>query len=184
MVYILFTDLNRTLTEGNNHLIQNPSSNNNKFNGLPYTKPIGSTSKSKAPIAIQIEVDIDPPANENKDLSEEQLMRLGLPAHHVHYTSRNVNKQLTPGHEELLAPSDIKVTYSEERENSGKHDRLNQIQSETGNEQDAYDNYEAFNSAVFGTPEPPRALPSMGKFVYFFLIYQELSVYLFRTIAM
>ena len=52
-------------------------------------------------------------------MSPEELQKLGLPATHVHFS--NVNKQLTASAdrqqqqqhtEELLAPSDIKVTYS------------------------------------------------------------------------
>ena len=56
-------------------------------------------------------MDIDPPS-EQPQLSPEELQSLGLPVTHVHY---DVNKQLTSSaehHEELLAPSDIKVTYS------------------------------------------------------------------------
>ena len=173
MAFLYFsTDLNST-SNVNNHLLQNPSSNNNNNN-------------KKAPINIQIEVDIDPPpANQNaaNQLSDEQLINLGLPAHHVHYSSSNNNKQLTSGHEELLAPSDIKVclhlgkmpthclqfclsskvTYSEEPDDSGLKDRIGIFRSEAEKEVEAYDNYEAFNNAVYGTPEPPRALPSRGE---------------------
>ena len=65
-------------------------------------------------------MDIDPPANEQPQLSPEELQSLGLPTNHVHFdVNNNNNKQLTSEgehHEELLAPSDIRVTYTEEDE--------------------------------------------------------------------
>ena len=66
-------------------------------------------------------MDIDPPANEQPQLSPEELQSLGLPTNHVHFdvNNNNNNKQLTSEgehHEELLAPSDIRVTYTEEDE--------------------------------------------------------------------
>ena len=70
-------------------------------------------------------MDIDPPANEQPQLSPEELQSLGLPTNHVHFdvNNNNNNKQLTSAdssegehHEELLAPSDIRVTYTEEDE--------------------------------------------------------------------
>lgn len=66
--------------------------------------------KSSSPINIHIEVDIDPPVaqNEQDQLSAAELENLGLPSTHVHYKAA----------EELLAPSDIKVTYSEDGEDT------------------------------------------------------------------
>ena len=137
----------------NNHL-PNPSSDNNSLNS-------SSSLKKSSPINIHIEVDIDPPKDQQK-LSPEELQRLGLPPNHVHY--ENINK---PHVEELLAPSDIKVTYSEteefepeEPQAAGLKDRI--IETE------AYENYQNYNEVIFGnaiegsesSPEPPRALPS------------------------
>ena len=56
-----------------------------------------------APSALQIEVDIEPPVDDEEQLSEEQLTRLGLPAHHVHYRAGQ------PVGTELLAKEDIQV---------------------------------------------------------------------------
>ena len=66
------------------------------------------------PIAIQIEVDIEPPADTD-GLNGDQLARLGLPAHHVHYRAGQ------PAGSELLAPEDIQVSYTlkEEEEENG-----------------------------------------------------------------
>lgn len=79
----------------------------------------------------------------------------------MHYINKNVNK---PHVEELLAPSDIKVTYSETAEDDTEESQpelrdklLNDIETE------AYENYQNYNEAIFGSgasPEPPRALPS------------------------
>ena len=43
------------------------------------------SSESEPNIAIQIEVDIEPPEEEANGLSKEQLEKLGLPSHHIHY---------------------------------------------------------------------------------------------------
>lgn len=135
------TPKNRTLKSINNNHLENPSS-------------------SKSPINIHIEVDIDPPKDNNDQLSADELTRLGLPVTHVHYS--NVNKQLTPDRhdqtEELLAPSDIKVTYSEETDQPLRDKLVASMASEA--EVTAYENFETYNNALYGTPEPPRALPS------------------------
>ena len=66
-------------------------------------------------IAIQIEVDIEPPLHQDQDLSEEQLHKLGLPTHHVHYwagqPAHQADRQPSgqPAGTELLAPADIQV---------------------------------------------------------------------------
>ena len=125
----LFSALNETQKQytnsnhHNNHLL-NPSSDNN--NSKKAAKLTSSSKKlsSQHPINIHIEVDIDPPANEQPQLSPEELQSLGLPTNHVHFDVNNNNiKQLTSAdssegehHEELLAPSDIRVTYTEEDE--------------------------------------------------------------------
>ena len=108
----------------NNHL-SNPSSDS-------------KNATKKSPLNIHIEVDIDPP---EQPLSPQELLSLGLPATHVHY---DVNKQLTSSadhHEELLAPSDIKVTYSEEEE--PLRDKL--LTSVASEEVLAYQNYARYN---------------------------------------
>jgi hypothetical protein len=100
---------------------------------VPSAAVAVSTDKS---IAIQIEVDIEPPA-ETDGLDDGQLARLGLPTHHVHYqagskllgaadtTDSPLGRTERPsrqGHyragqpagSELLAPEDIQVSYTEE----------------------------------------------------------------------
>ena len=85
MIFFTFSALNETQKQytnsnhHNNHLL-NPSSDSKK-----------ATTKL-SPINIHIEVDIDPPANEQPQLSPEELQSLGLPTNHVHF---DVNKQLT-----------------------------------------------------------------------------------------
>ena len=122
MIFFIFSALNETQKQytnsnhHNNHLL-NPSSDISKK---------AKTSKLSSPINIHIEVDIDPPPVSNDQqpqLSPEELQSLGLPTNHVHFDVNNNNKQLTSAdssegehHEELLAPSDIRVTYTEEDE--------------------------------------------------------------------
>ena len=80
-------------------------------------------------ISIQIEVDIEPPEEGLGGLTSEQLERLGLPSHHVHYKTgqektrlkedleqhKKTKQQERIGHgAELLEPEDIKsVLHSE-----------------------------------------------------------------------
>jgi hypothetical protein len=100
---------------------------------VPSAPSAASTDKS---IAIQIEVDIEPPA-ETDGLDYGQLARLGLPTHHVHYqagskllgpadTESSLGGRTErpsrqgryrggqPAGSELLAPEDIQVSYTEE----------------------------------------------------------------------
>ena len=44
-------------------------------------------------MSIQIEVDIDPPPRGPNDPSDEELERLGLPTHHVHYSAQSANNK-------------------------------------------------------------------------------------------
>ena len=62
-------------------------------------------------IAIQIEVDIEPPLQQDQKLSDEQLIKLGLPTHHVHYRAGKPVRKPSgqPAGTELLAPADIQV---------------------------------------------------------------------------
>ena len=87
-----------------NHLSVNPSSDSKN-----NSSSIQVQQKQKSsPINIHIEVDIDPPkaVTAEDQLSPDELENLGLPATHVHFSSGG-NK---PPSEELLAPSDIKVS--------------------------------------------------------------------------
>ena len=60
-------------------------------------------------------MDIEPPLHQDQDLSEEQLHKLGLPTHHVHYRAGQPAHQAArqpsdqPAGTELLAPADIQV---------------------------------------------------------------------------
>ena len=104
----IFFSFPAALNETQKQYNSNQHNNNHLLNPSSDTK---NATKIVSPINIHIEVDIDPPA-EQPQLSPEELQSLGLPVTHVHY---DVNKQLTSSaehHEELLAPSDIKVTYS------------------------------------------------------------------------
>ena len=151
----------------NNHL-PNPSSDN-KSSPLGLRggsgPRLGGSQKKSSPINIHIEVDIDPPKDQH--LSPEELQRLGLPPNHVHYINKNVD---TPHVEELLAPSDIKVTYSETDTEEDPSPELPEKLLHQDLETEAYENYQNYNEALFGSsgsasPEPPRALPSKEGFV-------------------
>jgi hypothetical protein len=48
---------------------------------------VASAKAPTSPLAIQIEVDIDPPPSGPGGLSDEKLEKLGLPTHHVHFTA-------------------------------------------------------------------------------------------------
>lgn len=88
-------------------------------------------------------------------MSPAELQSLGLPSTHVHYSSGEAS-------EELLAPSDIKVTYSEEEQNAvdQEPEALRDKLIFDSHDDDSYENYQTYNEAIFGVPEPPRALPS------------------------
>jgi hypothetical protein len=106
------------------------------FNTSDPAVPSAAAATTDKSIAIQIEVDIEPPA-ETDGLDDGHLARLGLPAHHVHYqagskilgpadtTDSPLGRTERPsrqGHyragqpagSELLAPEDIQVSYTEE----------------------------------------------------------------------
>lgn len=123
------------------------------------------SSESEPNIAIQIEVDIEPPEEEADGLSKEQLEKLGLPSHHIHYKAglgkKSVNDKKKskeadhPSGTELLAPEDIQVSYT-----------VNEIEPEIEN-QERYNTLQVSDSRVNGVPDftleeldPPRALPS------------------------
>ena len=100
--------------------------------------------------------------------------------------SFNVKKRLFKAHEvpspprinseELLAPEDIKITYSEgennqeskhsENEKSDDEDFVKPPMAMLVEDRHAYDNFEAWNK-MYGDersqPEPPRVLPSVEK---------------------
>lgn len=124
------------------------------------------SSESEPNIAIQIEVDIEPPEEEADGLSKEQLEKLGLPSHHIHYKAgaspngRKDKKKLKetehPSGTELLAPEDIQVSYT-----------VNEIEPEIESEErySALQVREDIARRVvpdFSQEEldPPRALPS------------------------
>ena len=68
--------------------------------------------ESQPSISIQIEVDIEPPAEAGKErLSEEELAELGLPARHVHYTAGTAG--------EILQPGDIQLTFADSERAAG-----------------------------------------------------------------
>ena len=169
-LFFPFPGLNETLQKqyqfNENNINHQQHKTSNTYNHLsnPSSDSRNATKKApsnSSPINIHIEVDIDPPA-EQPQLSPEELQSLGLPATHVHY---DINKQLTSSadsHEELLAPSDIKVTYSEgeaAEEQPLRDKLLTSVVSEASGEDEAYENYAHFTSDLYGTPEPPRALP-------------------------
>ena len=54
----------------------------------------------------------------------------------------------------------FQVTYSKDGEEAEEQPLRDKLMSSVDSEVLAYDNYQNFNEAVFGTPEPPRALPS------------------------
>lgn len=93
-------------------------------------------------------------------MSPAELQSLGLPSTHVHYSSdAGVSSNNAEPAEELLAPSDIKVTYSEEQNDVDQEPEV--LRDKVILQEDAsYENYQNYNDAIFGVPEPPRALPS------------------------
>lgn len=145
---------------------------------------VEDSKSDKSPISIQIEVDIDPPPSKPGDATptEEELRKLGLPSHHVHYSSsaisskNNINYNnledqfILPASEprkhpseELLEPSDIHLTYSE------TDDKV-QWTDPKEREWNSYSNYQEWNT-LFGEdggsgeePEPPRALPAVEEY--------------------
>ena len=64
--------------------------NDNERESSSFQNPLQNTiASSKAPLSIHIEVDIDPPPDdgkESKKLTEDELKKLGLPSHHVHWS--------------------------------------------------------------------------------------------------
>lgn len=108
-------------------------------------------------IAIQIEVDIEPP--QETELSSQQLDRLGLPSHHVHYTAGVLHSNQPPV-AELLAPSDIQVSYTvnQQQEVGGQEVPLKQKDNKKYMQIDSSEVQVIDDSDV--VIDPPRALPS------------------------
>ena len=52
------------------------------------------------------------------------------------------------------------MTYTEEGEETEEQPLRDKLLSSVDSEALAYENYQNYNDAIFGTPEPPRALPS------------------------
>merc|ERR550532_749588 len=98
-------------------------------------------------IAIQIEVDIDPPEEAADGLSREQLERLGLPSHHIHYRAGDAAT-------ELLNPKDIQVSYTEDRLEEEEGERRG------GGRRGGEGVSRKVEEEGEGELEPPRALPS------------------------
>ncbi|CAB4065123.1 unnamed protein product [Lepeophtheirus salmonis] len=107
------------------------SSSRNKIPSSKEEYASKTSSSSNSSIAIQIEVDIDPPQRGKNDLSEAEMKSLGLPSHHVHYTSSSIETlgSSSPIKEELLEPGDIQVTYENDDDKSRKA-RLNEGEEE------------------------------------------------------
>ncbi len=94
------------------------------FSAFNTSEPTVAASTTDKSIAIQIEVDIEPPADTD-GLDGDELARLGLPAHHVHYRAGQ------PAGSELLAPEDIQVSYTlkeEEEEENGPEPNIVDMQ--------------------------------------------------------
>lgn len=152
--------------------------------GKQQNNPSSSSQEEyKKKIAIQIEVNIDPPPLDPLDPSDSTLQGLGLSKHHVHYLSKNKGpglalrgvpashtaKQNRVGRlhqgstEQLLQPGDIKVTYSTDAGQELK-DRMEDWPARNQVDSSLYQNYESWNRAVYGdAPDPPRALPSVER---------------------
>ncbi len=57
-------------------------------------------------------MDIDPPPRGPDDPSDQQLERLGLPTHHVHFSTDQQQQEEEEEREEILRPDDLSiVTY-------------------------------------------------------------------------
>ncbi len=98
--------------------------NNNVQEGDGGGSGGGSSSSSSSSISVHIEVDIDPPPRGPGDPDDRQLERLGLPTHHVHFSTDGggggggvvdpaaVAPDGAQQREEILRPDDISiVTY-------------------------------------------------------------------------
>ena len=109
------------------------------------------------PIAIQIEVDIEPPADTD-GLNGDQLARLGLPAHHVHYRAGQ------PAGSELLAPEDIQVSYT-----------LKEEEEENGPETDIMVDSAEVGRHSLQRPQRPNAVHISGKVVPAVVVSEGLS---------
>jgi hypothetical protein len=58
--------------------------------GPNITEPVVPAKVPASPLAVQIEVDIDPPPSGG--LTDEKLEKLGLPTHHVHFTAASAQQ--------------------------------------------------------------------------------------------
>eukprot|EP00095_Tigriopus_kingsejongensis_P003764 snap_masked-scaffold965_size75845-processed-gene-0.0 protein:Tk03764 transcript:snap_masked-scaffold965_size75845-processed-gene-0.0-mRNA-1 annotation:"PREDICTED: pikachurin" len=107
---------------GNHHLVElealsdpDESDATAVSNGTQSPGPVPIGLKLKPPaveypanrVAIQIEVDIDPPPHQPNDPSDAELEKLGLPTHHVHYSTRTAPGESgspQPGSESVIRP--------------------------------------------------------------------------------
>ena len=60
----------------------------NDSNSPRDVSPPDVSSPDNSGLSIAIEVDIDPPPRGPDDPSDEELEKLGLPTHHVHYKAK------------------------------------------------------------------------------------------------
>ena len=212
--------------------MSSPVSENNRYqnediNVASFQNPLHKTTPSKSPLSIHIEVDIDPPPDdgkESKKLTENEMQKLGLPSHHVHWSLppvlslsrkdedtvkehqnmvvedntlndkinevarvRNkaayVHKSNTENEikdkkdtkkankENLLAPSDIRITYSVSDDLGGSGEYENDLSLNVNNFDDDGSHDSDTDSWVFGRDnsnqngkrqEPPWYTPSSG----------------------
>ena len=121
-------------------------------------------------INIQIEVDIEPPTEGEGGLSAQQLEKMGLPSHHVHYTAGGGvrQQQQQPAGAELLAPSDIQVSYTlSEEDVRGWEEAARMAAGEGaagGRKRPLVESMLGVQAGLgledYQEPDPPRALPS------------------------
>lgn len=70
------------------HLVLNDTTVAEPVARAADVRSILKTDEASSPnLAIQIEVDIDPPPHQPNDPSDAELEKLGLPTHHVHYST-------------------------------------------------------------------------------------------------
>ncbi len=134
------------------------------------------------PVSVHIEVDIDPPPRGPSDPSDEELRRLGLPTHHVHFSTDDDEEQVLQDNtvekkkneeEEILRPDDLSiVTYQpKSRSSSSSPSSPGQQQSfdYPMDDPNAYQvreierNYcwtDIFNVFFFSNPSPETATPT------------------------
>merc|ERR1719410_711235 len=120
---------------------------------------------SSGNISIQIEVDIEPPAetDDADKLSEDQLAQLGLPSKHIHYTAGGAADVRQHNTAELLQPADIQVSYADTDTDTLPRERPGHVILWPGRDSDARGDTVQVPELEYEEIAPPRALPDTAE---------------------